>query len=367
MTSLFDPVRLGAVALGNRIVMAPMTRTRAAPGRIPGGVMCEYYSQRAGAGLILTEATSVSPQGVGYPNTPGIWSRKQMLGWQDITRAVHDRNGRIFLQLWHVGRVSDPEYLNGQMPVGPSAIRCEGYISLMQPKHEYVVPRAMHSGEIRTVVADFVEGARNAKGAGFDGIEIHAANGYLIDQFLRDGANQRLDAYGGSIGNRIRLLLEIVDGCIGVWGSDRVGVHLSPHHNLHSVWDSDTPALFSRVAQELGQRRIAFLLVRETNEDRSLTPLLKREFGGAIVVNGGYDLALAQRAVDERRADAVAFGKPFIANPDLVTRLREGAPLNTCDTATFYGSGRKGYVDYPALDGRAWCLAVPEAERREAD
>lgn len=355
MTSLFDPVHLGAVSLKNRVVMAPMTRTRAAPGRIPGGMMCEYYAQRAGAGLILTEATSISPQGVGYPDTPGIWSRKQVQGWQQVTRGVHDRGGRIFLQLWHVGRVSDPEYLNGQMPVGPSAIRCEGYVSLLQPKREYVMPRALHPGEIRTVVADFIEGARNAKEAGFDGVEIHAANGYLIDQFLRDGSNHRVDGYGGSIGNRIRFLLEIVDGCIGVWGSERVGVHLSPHHNLHSVWDSDTPALFARVARELGQRRIAFLLVREADNDRSLTPALRREFGGALLVNGGYDLDLAQRAVGDGAADAVAFGKPFIANPDLVVRMQEGAPLNECDTSTFYGSGRKGYVDYPSLDGESVC------------
>lgn len=355
MTSLFDPVRLGAVSLKNRIVMAPMTRTRAAPGRIPSCMMCEYYSQRASAGLIVTEATSVSPQGVGYPDTPGIWSRRQVHGWQQVTRGVHDRGGRIFLQLWHVGRVSDPEYLNGQMPVAPSAIRCEGYVSLMQPRHEYVVPRALHPGEIRAVIADFIEGARNAKEAGFDGVEIHAANGYLIDQFLRDGTNRRMDVYGGTIGNRVRLLLEIADGCIGVWGSDRVGVHLSPHHNLHSTSDSDAPALFLRVARELGLRRIAFLLVREADNDRSLTPILKREFGGAVLVNGGYDLALAQRVVDDGTADAVAFGRAFIANPDLVERLREGASLNACDTTAFYGSGRKGYVDYPSLDGESVC------------
>ncbi|HEU0231520.1 MAG TPA: alkene reductase [Burkholderiaceae bacterium] len=355
MTSLFDPVRLGAVSLKNRVVMAPMTRTRAAPGRVPGGMMREYYEQRAGAGLILTEATSVSPQGVGYPDTPGIWSHKQVQGWQQITRSVHDKGGRIFLQLWHVGRVSDPEYLNGQMPVGPSAIRCEGYVSLIQPKREYAVPRALHPAEIRAVIADFVEGARNAKEAGFDGVEIHAANGYLIDQFLRDGANHRVDAYGGGIGNRSRFLLEIVDGCIGVWGSERVGVHLSPHHALHSARDSNPFALFAHVAHTLGERRIAFLVVREANDERGLTATIKQEFGGALIVNGGYDLALAQEAVGSGAADAVAFGKAFIANPDLVVRLREGAPLNVCDTSTFYGSGRKGYVDYPSLDGESAC------------
>jgi len=356
MTKLFEPVQLGAIALKNRVVMAPMTRTRASVCRVPNEMMCEYYCQRASAGLIITEATSVSPQGVGYPDTPGIWSRKQILGWQEITRAVHDLGGKILLQLWHVGRVSDPEYLNGQMPVGPSAIRCEGYVSLLQPRREYAVPRALHLEEIRGVVADFTEGARNAKEAGFDGVEIHAANGYLIDQFLRDGSNHRTDAYGGTVENRARLLMEIVDGCIGVWGYDRVGVHLSPHHNLHSVWDSDPAALFAHVARELGQRRVAFLLVREAGNERGHTEPIKRAFGGSVIVNGGYDLASAAGALDRGHAQAIAFGKAFIANPDLVARLRRGASLAECDTTTFYGAGRKGYTDYPGLDvGPSMC------------
>lgn len=349
MASLFEPAHLGAIHIRNRIVMAPMTRTRATDGRVPNDAMCEYYRQRASAGLILTEATSVSPQGVGFPDTPGIWTHKQMLGWQKIVRAVHDKGGKIVLQLWHVGRVSDPDYLNGEIPVAPSAIRCEGFVKLVRPPREYVVPRSLHPAEIKRIVADFTEAARNAKEADFDGVELHAANGYLIDQFLRDSANQRTDEYGGSITNRARLLLQIVDSCVGVWGNDRVGVHLSPHHCVHSVFDSNPAPLFAYVAAQLGQRNLAFLCIREGEDDRSHTALIQREFGGPIIVNGEYDLSLANRVVRHGRADAVAFGRPFIANPDLVARLQSGAGLNACDDDTFYGSSRKGYIDYPTL------------------
>ncbi|WP_397473321.1 alkene reductase [Pusillimonas sp.] len=349
MTSLFEPVRLGAVDLKNRIVMAPLTRTRAAPGRIPNELMRQYYCQRASAGLILSEATSISPQGVGYPNTPGIWCHAHVEGWKKIAQAVHDKGGKIFLQLWHVGRVSDPEHLNGEIPVAPSAIRCDGHVSLLRPKRDYVVPRALQPDEIRSIIADFAQAARNAKEAGFDGVEIHAANGYLIDQFLHDGSNQRTDEYGGSISNRARFLLEVVDACVGIWCADRVGVHLSPRGAAHSMSDSNPEALFSHVAEQLGQRKLAFLFVREPTGSDHLLSTIKRLFGGSVIANDGHDQHSAQTVLDEGRADAVAFGRAFIANPDLVRRLREDQPLNAWDPSTFYGDGPKGYTDYPCL------------------
>ena len=346
MTGLFDPVQLGSVALRNRIVMAPMTRTRACDGRVPNDLMRLYYSQRASAGLIVTEATSISPQGVGYPNTPGIWSSAQVDGWRKITSAVHDKGGKIFVQLWHVGRVSDPEHLNGEIPVAPSAIACAGHVSLLRPKRNYVVPRALHTEEIHHVVQDFVDAAGHARDAGFDGIEIHAANGYLIDQFLQDGTNKRQDTYGGSIENRARFLMEIVDACSGVWGAGRIGVHLSPFGTAHDIHDSDPEALFSHVALELGKRGVGFLFVREAAGREALTAHLRRQFGGSVIVNQDYTLERGQRALDEGRADAVAFGRHYISNPDLVQRLRTGAALRDWDTSTFYGDGAAGYVDY---------------------
>uniref|UniRef100_UPI0033413309 alkene reductase n=1 Tax=Castellaniella defragrans TaxID=75697 RepID=UPI0033413309 len=349
MTSLFDPVRLGEVSLANRIVMAPMTRTRAAPGRIPNDMMRLYYAQRATAGLIISEATSVSPLGVGYPDTPGIWCKAQIQGWQSITRAVHDKGGKIFLQLWHVGRVSDPEYLSGEIPVAPSAVACAGQVSLLQPKRDYVVPRALHTDEIRRIIADFSLAARNAQSAGFDGVEVHGANGYLIDQFLHDGSNLRTDEYGGSIPNRSRFLLEIVDACVGIWGAGRVGVHLSPRGDAHDMRDTDPRALFLHVARELGQRRLAFVCLRESLGGDSLMPDIRQAFGGPVIANEGYDLALAEQVIREGRADAVAFGKAFISNPDLVARLRAGGPFSPWDGSTFYGAGVHGYTDYPCM------------------
>lgn len=349
MTSLFEPLQLGAVTLSNRIVMAPLTRNRASEGRIPNDLMRRYYCQRASAGLILSEATSISPQGVGYPSTPGIWSSAQVEGWRKITQAVHDKGGKIFLQLWHVGRVSDPEYLNGGIPVAPSAIACEGHVSLLRPKRPYVVPRALHTEELAGIVADFAEGARNAREAGFDGVEVHAANGYLIDQFLQDGSNKRTDEYGGKVENRARLLLEVVDACIGIWGAGRVGVHLSPRGDSHAMSDSDPRQLFSYVARALGERRIAFIFTREALGDDSLTAEIRRLFGGPVIVNEKYTAHSGLEAIAEGRADAVAFGKAFIANPDLVTRLKTGAALNEWDVSTFYTAGPQGYTDYPAL------------------
>ncbi|NYT77441.1 alkene reductase [Alcaligenaceae bacterium] len=349
MTKLFEPLQLGAVTLQNRIVMAPLTRNRASEGRVPNDLMRRYYCQRASAGLIVSEATSISPQGVGYPHTPGIWCSAQVEGWKRITHAVHEKGGKMFLQLWHVGRVSDPEYLSGQIPVAPSAIACDGYVSLLRPKRRYVTPRALHIEEINRIVADFTEAAHKAKEAGFDGIEIHGANGYLIDQFLHDGSNRRNDEYGGSIENRTRFLLQVVDACISVWGADHVGVHLSPGGGAHDMHDSNPGALFSYVAQKLAERQIAFLFLRETPGETALAPEIKRVFGGCVIVNEQYNLASARHALLEEHADAVAFGKAFIANPDLVQRLKVGAPLNDWDATTFYTAGPKGYIDYPVM------------------
>lgn len=349
MVSLFEPLQLGAVRLSNRIVMSPLTRARASHDRVPNDLMRHYYCQRASAGLIIAEATSVSPQGVGYLNTPGIWCRAQVDGWHQVTDAVHKKGGKIFLQLWHVGRISDPEFLSGQMPVAPSAIACPGNIDLPYLQRPYVTPRALRTEEIRSVVADFADAAAKALQAGFDGIEIHAANGYLIDQFLHDQSNHRQDQYGGSIKNRCRLLLEIVDVCIGVWGAERIGVHISPYGTAHAMQDSNPSLLFSHLAHTLGQRQIAFLFVREAAGKGSLTVALKRLFGGPLVVNQDYDAQSATRALETGAADAVAFGRPFISNPDLVERLRIGAPLNPWESWAFYGDGAKGYIDYPCL------------------
>jgi len=349
MVSLFEPLQLGAVTLKNRIVMSPLTRARASDDRVPNDLMRHYYSQRASAGLIIAEATSVSPQGVGYLNTPGIWCRSHVDGWRQVTEAVHKKGGKVFLQLWHVGRVSDPELLSGQMPVAPSAIACPGNIDLPYLQRPYVRPRALGVMEVRSVVADFADAAAKALQAGFDGVEIHAANGYLIDQFLHDQSNRRQDEYGGSIENRSRLLLEIVDACIGVWGAERIGVHLSPHNPAHAMMDSNPSALFSYVAQALGQRRIAFLFVREAPGKQDLTRTLKRLFNGPVIVNQDYDQDKAIRVLNAGTADAVAFGRPFISNPDLVERFQANAALNPWDAATFYQGGAKGYIDYSCL------------------
>lgn len=350
MTSLFDSVQLGELTLQNRIVMAPMTRARAASGRVPNDLMRTYYSQRASAGLIITEGTIVSPLGAGYEDTPGIWCRAQVEGWRSITRAVHDKGGKIFLQLWHVGRVSDPDFLSGEIPVAPSALACAGQVSLLRPKRDYVTPRTLHINEIRRTVADFDLAARNAKQAGFDGVEIHGANGYLVDQFLHDGSNRRTDEYGGPIHHRSRFLLEIVDACIGVWGAGCVGVHLSPRGDLHDMHDSDPAALFAHVATELGRRRIAFLCLRERPGPDSLMPAMRKAFGGRIIANEGFDRESANEALARDDVDAVAFAKLFVSNPDLVHRFRNGLSLNAWDASTFYTPGAQGYTDYPCAN-----------------
>jgi 2,4-dienoyl-CoA reductase-like NADH-dependent reductase (Old Yellow Enzyme family) len=350
MPNLFDPLKVGALTLRNRIIMAPLTRQRAGTERVPNALMAQYYADRASAGLILSEATSVTPQGVGYADTPGIWSDEQVKGWKLVTQAVHGAGGRIFLQLWHVGRVSDPLFLDGELPVAPSAIAPAGHVSHVRPQRPFVTPRALALDEIPGIVAAFRKGAENAKRAGFDGVEIHGANGYLLDQFLQDGTNQRTDVYGGSIENRARLLLEVTDAVIGVWGADRVGVHLAPRGDAHSMGDSDRAATFGYVATELGKRKIAFIAAREYEGDDSLGPKLKKAFGGVYIANEKFTKDSAQALLDRGDADAVAWGKTFIANADLVRRFEIDAGLNAPDSETFYARGAKGYTDYPMLE-----------------
>jgi 2,4-dienoyl-CoA reductase-like NADH-dependent reductase (Old Yellow Enzyme family) len=350
MSKLLEPLAVGELELPNRVVMAPMTRNRATlPGRVPNGLMREYYAQRASAGMILTEATSVEPMGVGYPSTPGIWSRDQVVGWKAITEAVHAKGGRILLQLWHVGRVSHSSYHGGALPVAPSAVAPAGHVSLIRPQTPYETPRALETEEIGGIVAAFRRGAENAKAAGFDGVEIHGANGYLLDQFLQDGSNKRTDAYGGPIENRARLHLEVTDAVVPVWGAGRVGMHLAPRGDAHSMGDSDRLATFNYLARELGKRRIAFVCAREAPGEDSIGPQLKKAFGGTWIANERFDKASAEAAIAAGEADAVAFGKAFIANPDLPRSFALDAPLNRWNSETFYSSGPQGYTDYPAV------------------
>ena len=349
MTTIFDPIKLGDLELPNRIIMAPLTRCRADEGRVPNALMAEYYVQRASAGLILSEATSVTPMGVGYPDTPGIWSNDQVRGWSNITKAVHAAGGRIALQLWHVGRISHPMYLNGEAPVAPSAIAAKGHVSLVRPKVDFPTPRALETAEIADIGEAYRTGAENAKAAGFDGVEIHGANGYLLDQFLQSSTNKRTDQYGGSVENRARLLLEVTDAAIDVWGAGRVGVHLSPRADLHDMGDDNLAETFGYVARELGKRGIAYICAREHVAADSLGPQLKEAFGGPYIANESFTKDSANAWLAAGKADAVAFGVPFIANPDLPARLKADAPLNEAHPETFYSKGAQGYIDYPAL------------------
>ncbi len=345
--TLFDPITVGAWNLPNRIFMAPLTRARGGNKRVPNALMAEYYRQRSAAGLILTEATSVTPMGVGYADTPGIWSDEQVEGWKQITKAVHDAGGRIAVQLWHVGRISDPLFLDGETPVAPSAIRPAGHVSLVRPEKEFVTPRALATDEIPVIVEAYRKGAENALAAGFDGVEVHGANGYLLDQFLQDSTNHRTDEYGGSIENRARLMLEVADAAISVWGADRVGMHLAPRGDAHDMGDSDPLATFTYVARELGHRKIAFICAREALGDNRIGPQLKQVFGGVYVANEKFTRESGNTVLAAGEADAVAFGVPYIANPDLIERFRLGAPLNPPIPEKFYSSGPEGYTDYP--------------------
>jgi 2,4-dienoyl-CoA reductase-like NADH-dependent reductase (Old Yellow Enzyme family) len=352
MPSLFDPLQLGDITIPNRIIMAPLTRARAPEQRIPNELMAEYYAQRASAGLIISEAVSVTPMGVGYADTPGLWSLDQIHGWKLITRAVHAAGGRIYAQLWHVGRISSPIFLNGEPPVSASAIAASGHVSLVRPLQDYPVPRALETAEIPGIVEAYRKAAMNAQMADFDGVEIHGANGYLLDQFLQDGSNKRTDNYGGPIQNRARLMLEVVDGVTSVWEPGLVGMHLAPRMDGHSMGDSDRLGTFSYVARELGERGLAFICAREHKAEDWIGPQLKKIFGGAYIANEGFTLESAQATLDAGEADAVAWGKYFIANPDLVERFRLNAALNPLVSETIYAQGAEGYTDYPAITGR---------------
>jgi N-ethylmaleimide reductase len=364
VADLFTPVRLGRHELANRIVMAPLTRNRAGAGNVPQAMHAEYYAQRASAGLIVTEATQVSPQGVGYPGTPGIHTPEQIAAWRRVTDAVHDEGGRVFLQIWHVGRISHPSLQRDHaLPVAPSAIRPAGDAFTATGPQRFVTPRALTRDEIPGIVASFRMGAVNAIEAGFDGVEIHGANGYLLDQFLRDGSNRRTDRYGGSIENRARLLLEVVDAAADAIGADRVAVRLSPINGFNSMTDSDPDATFGYVARQLSARGLAYLHVVETDfagateKRRYDRDALRTAYRGTYIANGGYDHARALDAIRTDAADLVSFGAPYVANPDLVERFALGAPLNAPDPATFYGGDERGYIDYPFLDEAA--LPVP--------
>ncbi len=349
MPNLFDPVRVGDLDLPNRVIMAPLTRLRAGETHIPNALMADYYAQRASAGLIISEAVPVTPQGIGYEGVPGVWSNAQVEGWKLVTRAVKAAGGRIFMQLWHVGRISDPSFLNGQPPVSASAIAAKGHVSLLRPERPYPTPRALELDEIPGVVEAYRQGAEFAQAAGFDGVEIHGANGYLLDQFLQDGSNTRTDEYGGPIENRARLMLEVTDAAVSVWGRDRVGMHLAPRADSHSMGDSDLAATFGYAVKQLDKKGIAFICAREHQGPDSLGPDLRKAFGGVYIANEGFTGESAQAALDAGIADAVAFGKAFISNPDLPERLRIGAPLNDLVPATIYSPDERGYTDYPSL------------------
>ena len=354
---LFQPIQVGDLEARNRIVMAPLTRNRASKGNVPTAMNATYYEQRASAGLIIAEATQVCPEGQGYIATPGIHSPGQIAGWKLVTEAVHAKGGLIILQLWHVGRISHTSLQpNGGAPVAPSAIRAEAKTFVAEGFVDVSMPRALELGEIPQLVETYRQAAANAREAGFDGVEVHAANGYLIDQFLRDKSNQRTDAYGGSIESRTRLLFEVTEAVAREFGAGRTGVRLSPLTTFGDVSDSDPQALFNRAVERLAPLSLAYLHIieGETGGDRSPQPFdyaeLRKPFKGAWIVNNGYDRALAIDDIQHGSADLIAFGRPFIANPDLPRRLRDNAPLNEGDQNTFYGGNEHGYTDYPTLD-----------------
>mgnify|MGYP001034769642 CR=1 FL=1 len=354
---LFSPLQLGPITLKNRLVMAPLTRNRAGTNGVPQQLNLEYYRQRASAGLIISEGSQISAAAVGYPATPGIHSPEQIAGWRAITDAVHQAGSRMFLQLWHCGRVSHPSLLPGGMaPAAPSAIKPAGEVMTYEGMRPYETPHALSLEEISGVIEQYRHASRCALEAGFDGVEIHAANGYLLDQFLRDGSNQRSDAYGGDIANRARLMLEVTEAVCEVWGADRVGIRLSPLQPFNDMRDSDPEATFSHAVDALNRFGLAYLHVTEmgSNAPGAAGPAfdlrkLRRIWRGIYIINGGYDRARGDAALAAGDADLVAFGVPFLANPDLPARFAQGAALNPADPATFYGGGARGYTDYPSL------------------
>ncbi|HWK45344.1 MAG TPA: alkene reductase [Stellaceae bacterium] len=355
---IFTPIKIGSIELANRIVMAPLTRNRAGAGNVPTPLAATYYAQRASAGLIVTEATQISPQGVGYPGTPGIHTDAQVEGWRHVTDAVHQAGGKIALQLWHVGRISHPTLQpDGALPVAPSAIAAKGQAFTASGMQPFPTPRALETDEIPDIVADYAAAARRAIQAGFDGVEIHGANGYLLDQFLRDSTNKRTDRYGGGIENRARFLIEVVTAVTKTIGANKVGIRISPLNPFNDISDSDPKKLFSHVVSALNAFGLAYLHVIEpvsadhpmSGGEVKLAPVLRQIFRGPFMLNGGYDRAHANAAIAEGTADLIAFGVPFLANPDLPARLRLEAPLNKPDQATFYGGDEHGYTDYPTL------------------
>lgn len=351
-TNLFSPVLLGDMALANRIIMAPLTRNRAGEGNVPQDMNVEYYRQRAGAGLIISEGSQISAQGIGYPATPGIHSEAQVEGWKRVTDAVHDEGGKIFIQLWHTGRISHSSLQPGHvLPVAPSALKAAGQAVTYEGMQDFETPHALTLDELPGIVTDYASAAQNSKAAGFDGVEIHAANGYLLDQFLRDGTNRRADDYGGSIANRMRLLIEVVEKLIAIWGGHRVGVRVSPENSFNDIKDSRPQQTFNAVAKKLSDYPLAYLHVLEgdmMSGERNVDYLALREcFAGLYMANNGYDQESGNSAIEQGHADMVAYGKLFISNPDLPERFAKNLPLNEPDQATFYGGDEKGYTDYP--------------------
>jgi N-ethylmaleimide reductase len=357
-TRLFEPFKLGPITLANRLVMAPLTRNRAIPpGMVPNPLAVDYYGQRASAGLLITEASQVSQQGQGYQDTPGIYSKEQVEAWRKVTDRVHERGGKIFIQIWHVGRVSHTALqAGGGAPVAPSAIRAKGKTFVNGTFTEISEPRALELTEIPGIIDDFRRGTANALAAGFDGIEIHGANGYLLDQFAKDGANKRDDLYGGAIPNRARLMLEVAAAVVSEAGAERTGIRISPVTPANDISDSNPQPLFEHIVDQLNALQLAYIHVIEgaTGGPRDNAPFdyasLRKRFDGAYIANNGYDFELATKVLAEGAADLIAFGKPFISNPDLVERLKKGTALNAWDKATFYGGGAKGYTDYPTLE-----------------
>ena len=351
MAELSSPLILGDLHLKNRVIMAPLTRSRATDDRVPTPMMAEHYAQRASAGLIISEATVISEAANGYFNTPGLFTDAQVKGWKSVTQAVHDKGGLIVAQLWHVGRVSHPDLLSGDTPVSASSVQQKGQVSLLRPKRDYVVPRALEITEIKTIIEQFKQAAIRAKEAGFDGVELHGANGYLIDQFLQSSTNQRKDEYGGSVENRARLLLEVVDALIEVWGAGRVGVHLAPRGDEHDMGDADPRETFGYALEQLGQRKIAFFFTREYLADDSISEYLKARSGSVpYIANMKLSRNDAIALLASGQADAVSFGKAYIANPDLYERLVQDAPLNELVFDNMIGAQTaEGYIDYPTL------------------
>jgi N-ethylmaleimide reductase len=358
MPTLFDPIELGPYTLRNRIFMSPMTRGRATiPDGVPTDIMAEYYRQRASAGLVIAEATGISPQGRGWLGAPAVFTDAHEAGWRPITKAVHDEGGRIFLQLWHMGRVSHPDFLDGELPVGPSAIAAAGQAHTPQGTKDYVAPRPLRADELPGIAADYAAAAERAIAAGFDGVELHGANGYLLDAFIRDRSNQRDDEYGGSIENRWRFPLEVTRAVIDAVGKERTGFRVSPTGAYNDMADGDPVATFTHGATALHGLGIAYLHVIDplphsfmaVKDAPVVHPHLRKAFGGTLILNGGFDRATGDEVLAAGQADAVTFGAPFLANPDLPRRMQEGAPLNPPDFATFYTPGPKGYIDYPRL------------------